>query len=336
MASKQGIQVSQAWEWAREVGGGIGGLVSHSAFANVVALAALIISLWALRKSAPRLKVELGGGVIVDSKVPRWNGNPAAFVTVTNHGLAPAYIQSVYLTSRLGSLPAHYVDSHKHEVQEERSGPVEIAPNGGSERWLVNRFEMRDFAARDAGDTEVKFRALVKSGGKKLRSRTVELVHPNEPHQVPKRKLPLKERAKSLFKNLFIPWPIPTSASGWGSRIEDIDLENNRYRIRVKNLGGGVVRGAVLELHASSPLGTYRKERVGEPIPLPYLWRKQERLIWVPFAEEENQTWMIRFRGRISTQGVGATTREQVESGIAKMNAQEQKAGENPDKPNLF
>src|SRR5699024_12545204 len=107
-------------------------------------------------------------------------------------------------------------------------------------------FEMRNFAAKDAGNTEVNFRAVVKSGGKKLKSRTVEPVHPNEPQQVPRRKPPLWERMKSFFKDLFVPRLIPQSAHGWGSRIEDIDLENNRYRIQVSNLGGGIVRGAVL------------------------------------------------------------------------------------------
>lgn len=87
----------------------------------------------------------------------------------------------------------------------------------------------------------------------------------------------------------------------------------------MSNLGGGIARGAELELHASSSSGTYRRERVGEPIPLPCLGRKQERLIWVPFAEEEGQTWWIRFKGRISEQGVGANTRSQVEKAIAEM-----------------
>ena len=235
-----GEWVGDAWAW-------MGDFVSGSGFANVVALLAFAVSLYALRRSAPRLKVELrGGGIIIDPKVPRWDGKPTSSVTVTNHGQAPAYVQSVYLTSRLGSLRAHYVNSHQHDVEEERSGPVEIAPNGGSETWIVDRFEMRDFAAKDAGNTEVNFRAVVKSGGKKLKSRTVESVHPNEPQQVPRRKPPLWERMKSFFKDLFVPRLIPQSAHGWGSRIEDIDLENNRYRIQVSNLGGGIVRGAVL------------------------------------------------------------------------------------------
>ena len=302
-----------AWAW-------MGDFVSGSGFANVIALLAFAMSLYALWRSAPRLKVELrGGGIIIDPKVPRWNGKPTSFVTVTNHGQAPAYVQSVYLISRLGSLRAHYVNSHQHDVEEERSGPVEIAPNGGSETWIVDRFEMRDFAAKDAGNTEVNFRAVVKSGGKKLKSRTVEPVHPNEPQQVPRRKPPLWERMKSFFNDLFVPRLFPQSAHGWGARIEDIDLENNRYRIRVSNLGGGIARGAELELHASSSSGTYRRERVGEPIPLPCLGRKQERLIWVPFAEEEGQTWWIRFKGRISKQGLGANTRSQVEKAIAEM-----------------
>lgn len=336
MASGQEVQENQVWEWVGEVWGWVGSFVSHSAFSNLVALAAFGISLYALRKSVPRLKVELREGIIADPKVPRWSGKPAVFVTVTNQGAAPAYVQSVYLASRLGSLRAHYVDSHKHDVEEERSGPVEIAPHGGSERWIVSRFEMRDFAARDAGDTEVEFRAVVKSGGKELQSRTVEPVHPNEPQQVAQRKPPLRERVKSLFKALFVPWPVPTSAAGWGSRGEDIDLEKNQYRIRVQNLGGGVVRGAVLELHASSPLGTHRRERIGDPIPLPRLGRKQERLIWVPFAEEEGQTWWIRFKGRTSTQGVGAATRARAERAIAEMDEGDQKSDENFDEPDSF
>lgn len=320
MASGQEPQENQVGEWVGDAWAWMGDFVSGSGFANVVALLAFAVSLYALRRSAPRLKVELrGGGIIIDPKVPRWDGKPTSSVTVTNHDQAPAYVQSVYLTSRLGSLRAHYVNSHQHDVEEERSGPVEIAPNGGSETWIVDRFEMRDFAAKDAGNTEVNFRAVVKSGGKKLKSRTVEPVHPNEPQQVPRRKPPLWERMKSFFKDLFVPRLIPQSAHGWGSQIEDIDLENNRYRIQVSNLGGGIVRGAVLELHASSSSGTYRRERVGEPIPLPCLGRKQERLIWVPFAEEEDQTWWIRFKGRTSKQGVGANTRSRVEKAIAEM-----------------
>ena len=336
MASGQEPQENQVWEGVGEVWGWIGDLASHSAFSNLVALAAFIVSLYALRKSAPRLKVELRGSTVIDPKVPRWSGKPAAFVKVTNDGAAPAYVQSVYLTSRLGSLRAHYVNSHKHDVEEERSGPVEIAPNGGAELWIVNRFEMRDFAAREAGDTEVKFRAVVKSGRRKLKSRAVESVHPNEPQQVPQRKQPWRDRVKILFKELFIPWPIPVSAAGYGSRMEDIDLQRNRYRIRVKNLGGGVVRGAVLELHASSPSATYRRERIGEPIPLPCLGRKQERLMWVPFAKEEDQTWWIRFNGRTSTQGVEATTREQVEKAIAEMDERNPKSEGNSDESDSF
>src|SRR5699024_4446684 len=156
----------------------MGDFVSGSGFANVVALLAFAVSLYALRRSAPRLKVELrGGGIIIDPKVPRWGGKPTSSVTVTNHGQAPAYVQSVYLTSRLGSTRADYVNSHPPHGDEERSWPVEMAPNGGSETWIVDTFEMRDSAAKEAGNTEANCRAVVKSGGKKLKTRTVEPVH---------------------------------------------------------------------------------------------------------------------------------------------------------------
>lgn len=326
MSSGQDLQGNQAVDWAEAAWEWIGDFLSHSAFSNLVALASFAVSAYALQKSSPRLKVELSGSLIIDPKLPRWNGKPAEFITVTNYGAAPAYVQRAYLTSRLGGVPAHHVDSQKHDVEEGRSGPVKVAPNGGVEHWIVDRFELRDFAARDAGDTVVNFRAVVDAGGKKLKSRTVEPVHPNEPRQVAQRKPSWRERAKNLVKDLFIPQPFLLSASGWGTRMEDLDLENNRYRIRVKNMGGGFVMGAVLELHALSASGTYRRERVGEPIPLPSLGRKQERLVWVPFAEAEGMDWWIRFNGRVSGQGLGATTRERAEKAIAALDEQNQES----------
>lgn len=303
------------WDWAKDV-------ISDPALANATAIFALIVSVRAFRKSGPRLTVKLGGSVIVDSKVPRWNLQPVEFVTVTNRGAAPAYVQSVYLESSRGSVPANYVDVVDYDVEEDRSKPIEIAANGGKEVWMVHRQQLRDLAARHASDTEVKFRARVESGGKKLKSRTSEIVHPNEPRQVPTRKQSVYSRSKKLLQSYFIPKPVPDYVGGRGLRVEDLDLAKGQYQILVKNEGGGVVRGATLELLASTQDGNPRKVRVGEPISIPALRSRQAHPVWVPLADDGEWAWWVRFNGKISGNGLGAVTREAAERGLRELGEQ--------------
>lgn len=264
----------------------------------VIAAGALVVSLVSYRRSGPRIRVKLSTPIIIDPKFPRWHGRAAVIVTITNDGASPMQIQRVYLESPAGRVSG--------EPQPDRgiTLPHSLEARGGQLVWLFDRQQLRNTARSDARESQVSFRAVVESGSAKYRSKDVEVVHPLEPRKAPRRKSSLRDKAVRRFEDLFSPRP---QVEGF-ARVDSIDLDSGTYGLPVKNFGGGVTRGATVELIRHLDSGS--KERIGQPIPVGAISRHGSVTIHVPLQEEAELYWYIRYKGRLRG-GAGAITRQE-------------------------
>lgn len=230
----------------------------------------------------------------------RWSGRAVAVVTVTNDGASPVRVQRVFMRSSSRSVVGEY--------QGAGSLPCSIEPYGGRAVWYFDRQTLRDAAAADGGDQSVSFQAVVASGTKTFKSRDVEEVHPNEPLQQPKHRQSFVSRQRRRWRD----WTSPHLIPGMVTRLDSIDLAAGTYELQVHNLGGGLARGATLELLRSRD-GSHRRERVGEPTPVGRLFRHKSKTLTVSLQDEAGLFWYVRHRGSVG-QGTSAMTRVEAEA----------------------
>lgn len=272
------------------------GQFKTSGLSMTIAAGALVLSLVSYRRSGPRVRVTLSTAIMVNPDVPRWHGHSAVIATITNDGASPIQVQRVYLDSSAGRVTGVPQPSRGLKL------PHSLEARGGQLTWLFDRQDCRDAAGRDAGESQVAFVAVVESGTSKYKSKDVEVVHPLEPRKLPSRNRRLREKLKEKIRDALDPHPQVEGLT----RIDTINLDSDSYGFRVRNFGGGVVRGATVELMRHNESGAM--ERIGQPIPLPPVWRHQTVTVTVPLQDEEELFWHIRYRGRAGA-GAGAMTR---------------------------
>lgn len=266
-----------------------------TALSALLSLAALAVSIIALRRSGPRVTVTLSTSILIGEVDSKWHDQSAAIIDVSNDGARAVMLQSVELHSRAGSI--------RGETVGDSSPPYTLEAHGGRMRWLVLRDDLRRVARRDGGDKQVEFRAVARSGRRSFRSRMSEAVHPHEPEQLATRREGPREYARRRIAN----WLTPSIQATFVTNLADIDLSNGRTVVTIRNFGGGLSRRATLEL-LEEVNGEHR--RVLEPIPIPNLWRGRSARISVPLVERDGLTWWIRRKGHIQT-GSGAMTQAQ-------------------------
>lgn len=278
-----------------EIAGVVLAQFQTSGISMAIAAGALIVSIVSYRRSGPRISVNLSTPIIIDPKFPRWHGRAAVIVKITNDGASPMQVQGVYLESPAGRV---YGESQPEKGIEL---PYSLEARGGQLVWLFDRQQLRNTARRDAGESQVAFRAVVESGSARYKSKDVEVVHPLEPRRAPRRKTSLRGRTAKRLGDLFSPRPQVEGLA----LIDSVDLKQGTYGLRVKNFGGGVARGATVELLRHLDSGSM--ERIGQPIPVGAIVRHRTVTIAVPLQEEEELYWYLRYKGRVRA-GAGAMT----------------------------
>ncbi len=274
-----------------------------SLIAAVVALASLALSILAFRRSGPKIRVSL------TSAFNLANGRAALFVRVMNNGPAAIQIQTVRLVSRLG----HAVPTSIHGAPKL---PCEIPAYGGSQQWGFDRQELRTIAASHAIAQQTEFRAVVTSGLRSYTSKDTELVHGGEPHQSPVRKPSLRHRLSLLLRGLIFPQLQIVNVLP----LDSIDLNSRTCVLWIRNFGGGLGRGASLELIHSSEDGSVR-ERVAHQhsIRLPNIRRHKAISVTVPIQVHEGFSWALRLPdGRLSGVSIGALTLREAQNALSE------------------
>lgn len=261
-----------------------------------IAAGALVLSIASYRRSGPRVRVALSKAIIIDPKAPRWHGRSAVIVKITNDGASPIQVQQVYLDSPAGRVTGEPQPNKDYKL------PYSLEARGGQLVWLFDRQALRDTAGRDAGEEQVQYVAVMESGTSKYKSKDVEVVHPLEPRKLARRDRRFGEKLIEKARDIFTPRPQVEGLT----RVDTIDLTSGSYGFRVRNFGGGLARQLTVELMRQDENG--KMERLGEPIPIPSIWRHRTVTVTVPLQDEGGLSWYLRYKGRARV-GAGAMTK---------------------------
>lgn len=264
---------------------------------NLVTVASFVLALLAFVRTRPRVHVGLRAYIAL-SNDPRFAGQSVIEVSVANNGPSPLYLQDVRLQDRRGR---DFV-SVPHALRDGYRLPCKVESNGDLGVWLLGRDDLRASVHNYAGPVE--YRAVVRSGRRKYRSRERLSVHPEEPRRTSSQPVSVIGRARDLVRSNFE----PRVQFDMMMRREDLDLERNTVRLHVVNFGGGLARRASLELWQDDGAGGGSRVESEESRALPAVFRHKRCDVEVPLQEDSGRMWWIRYRD-VRTMGTSALTR---------------------------
>lgn len=131
----------------------------------VMAIAALVVSIVAIRRGSPRLLVTAATPMVLFG--PPIGSRPMVCVDVVNHGGAAAYIGDVFLLGTDGSASFHFSES----IGKGPELPHRLEAHGGRASWMFDYAELRQTYARTQRDDTLTVIPCVRVGARTHRAK---------------------------------------------------------------------------------------------------------------------------------------------------------------------
>lgn len=253
----------------------------------LMSLAAFVVSIVAIRRTGPRLRIRASTGVVVFE-----TGDPPfrtmILVEVTNNGGSEAIVGQVTLQSADGPDNFAFVPSPTHRGP---ALPYRLDANGGRATWMFDYAELRKIYETTLRDEELVLRPFLRIGAKVLRSRSRVVV--NRPDD-PTSKFTLRQKVNRFIRD----WTHPRVQLSMMIRVPAIDLDRGLAPLAAENYGRWWSRPFTVTL-VTQRQGSDTLERVDDvdQVRFPRIPPRRSRQVLVPLlddpAPDEELKWVV-------------------------------------------